>query len=269
MVSRLPVLAPAKQREKKTVPEALQPLTVEQEQLIEAHMAVVRFVARAIHERVPQHVELDELMSAGMVGLVDAVRRFNAEKSVQFRSYAQFRVRGAILDSLRSLDWSPRELRRKGRQLAEVTHALGSQLGRPAQDHELAAAMELSLGEYQKLAGDLRGLEIGSLHAERGEETGEDELAFLPAKESENPLFQYLEAEDRRRLIGAIDALPPRERTVMTMRYFEEKTMKEIGVVLGVVESRVSQLHGLALHRLRGVLATGRRSSMLTARRAS
>lgn len=234
---------------------AATPLSAEQERLLLDHLSIVRYIARSIHERIPQHVELEELVGAGTLGLVDAVRRFREDQGVQFRSYAQFRVRGAILDSLRSLDWSPRELRRKGRLLAETARGLQAQLRRPPQDIEIAAALDISLEDLQNLTARLKGLEIGSLHDERGEESGEEELSFLPAKESENPLFQCLEGEARERLAKAIGALPDRERTVMQLYYFEEKTMREIGEVLGVVESRVSQIHHGALHRLRGQLA--------------
>ena len=253
--------------------ETFAPLTGEQERLLLEHLPIVRYVARTIHERLPQHVELEELVGAGTLGLLDAARKFNPGKNVQFRSYAQFRIRGAILDSLRSLDWSPRELRRKGRAMEEANRALQLRLGRAPQDAEVAAEMGLSLMHLQQLAGQLKGLEVATLNAERGEDSGEEELAFLPAKESENPLFQCLEGEAKRRLIGAIDALPERERLVMTLYYFEEMTMKEIGAVLGVVESRVSQIHHLAVGRLRGLLADlrgGRSTHMqLRARRAS
>ncbi len=243
-------------------------LTGAQEQLVLEHLPVVRHVARQIHERLPQHVELDELVGAGTLGLVDAARKFNAQKNVQFRSYAQFRIRGAILDSLRSLDWSPRELRRKARAMEEAACALQARCGRPAQDAEIAAEMGLPLLHFQQLAGKIKGLEIAALNADRGEEGAEEELAFVPAKESENPLFQCLEGEARRRLIGAIDALPERERLVMTKYYFEEMTMREIGAMLGVVESRVSQIHGLALGRLRGLLADLRAQAKRPMRRA-
>lgn len=224
----------------------------EQEQLLSEHMQTVRFVARSVHERLPQHVELEELLSAGTMGLMDAVRRYNPERRVQFRSYAQFRIRGAILDSLRAMDWGPRELRRKGRALGEATRVLRARLGRTANDGELASEMGLSLASLQELRGDLQGLEIGTLHAERGEEGGgEEELAFVPAKEEESPLFQCLQGEARQRLQHAIDGLPERERLIMTLYYFEEMTMKQIGAVLGVVESRISQMHQMAVHRLR------------------
>ena len=231
------------------------PLSAEQEALLIEHLPIVRYVARSIHERLPQHVELDELVGAGTLGLLDAARKFDAGKNVQFRSYAQFRVRGAILDSLRSLDWSPRELRRKGRAIEDARNALQLSLGRAPQDSEIAAEMGLSLLELQQLTGQLKGLEVATLHAERGEDSGEEELAFLPAKDTENPLFQCLEAEAKQRLIAGIEALPERERLVMTLYYYEELTMKEIGTVLGVVESRVSQIHHLALGRLRSKLA--------------
>ncbi len=226
-----------------------------QEHLLLEHLPLVRSVARGIHEKLPQHIELDELIGAGMLGLLDAARKFNAHKNVQFRSYAQFRIRGAILDSLRSLDWSPRELRRKGRAIEDARRALEVRLGRSPQDADLAEELGMPLLDLQRLTGKLRGLQVTTLNAERCEDSGEEELAFLPASETENPLFQCLEGEARRRVVEAIDALPERERLVMTLYYFEEMTMKEVGQVLGVVESRVSQMHHVALHRLRHLLA--------------
>ncbi len=261
----------AKTKAQKAAPGA--PLSAEQEALLLEHLPIVRYVARSIHERLPQHVELDELIGAGTLGLLDAARKYDAGKNVQFRSYAQFRVRGAILDSLRSLDWSPRELRRKGRAIEEAARALQLKLGRAPQDSEIAAAMDLSLLELQQLTGQLKGLEVATLHADRGEDSGEEELTFIPAKESENPLFQCLEAEAKQRLIAGIEALPERERLVMTLYYYEELTMKEIGTVLGVVESRVSQIHHLALGRLRSKLADlgarGSKPAPVRVRRAS
>jgi RNA polymerase sigma factor for flagellar operon FliA len=230
-------------------------LSSAQEHLLLEHLPLVRSVARGIHEKLPQHVELDELIGAGMLGLLDAARRFNAHKNVQFRSYAQFRIRGAILDSLRSLDWSPRELRRKARAMEEARRALEARFGRSPMDSEVADELGVALLDVQQLAGKIRGLQVTTLNVERSEDSGEDELDFLPAKDTENPLFQCLEGEARRRVVSAVDALPERERLVLTLYYFEEKTMKEIGQVLGVVESRVSQIHQHALPRLRKLLA--------------
>jgi len=218
------------------------------------HLPTVRYLARRIHERLPQHVELDDLVSAGVLGLLDAMRKFDPAKKVQFRSYAQFRIRGAILDSLRMLDWSPRELRRKGRAVEEAIRAVTARLGRAPQESEVAAEMGLQLEEYQQLLGELKGLEIGTLHVERSEDSGEEELAFLPNRPEDDPLFRCLKSEMRERLIAAIEALPERERLVMTLYYYEEMTMKEIGLTLGVVESRVSQMHSSAVLHLRALL---------------
>ncbi len=263
----LPRVAPAGER--RGLAPSSAGLSAAQERLVLEHLPVVRHVARQVHEKLPQHIELDELIGAGTLGLVDAARKYDESKNVQFRSYAQFRVRGAILDSLRSLDWGPRELRRKGRAMEEATRALQARLGRPPQDAEVAAEMGIALLQLQQLAGEIKGLDIAALNADRGDEGGEEELAFVPAKESENPLFQCLDREARRRLIGAIDELGERERAVMRLYYFEEMTMREIGGVLGVVESRVSQIHSLALRRLRGLLADLRGGAPRQMRRAS
>jgi RNA polymerase sigma factor for flagellar operon FliA len=229
-------------------------LTVEQERILLEHLPVVRFLARRIHERLPQHVDVEDLVSAGVVGLMDAFTKFDPRKKVQFRSYAQFRIRGAILDSLRTLDWSPRELRRKGRAVEEAIRVLTARLGRPAGEAEVAAEMALSLEEYQQLLGDLKGLEIGTLHVEHNEDSGEEELAYVPGRPEDDPLFRCLRGEMEERLTDAIQSLPDRERLVMTLYYYEEMTMREIGLALGVVESRVSQVHASAVVHLRAAL---------------
>jgi RNA polymerase sigma factor for flagellar operon FliA len=229
-------------------------LSGEQERLLLEHLPIVRFLARRIHERLPQHVDIEDLVSAGVVGLMDAFAKFDPNKKVQFRSYAQFRIRGAILDSLRTLDWSPRELRRKGRAVEEAIRVLTARMGCAPQETEVAAEMELSLEEYQQLLGDLKGLEIGTLHMERNEDSGEEELAYVPGRPDEDPLFRCLRGELEERLSDAITGLPDRERLVMTLYYYEEMTMREIGLALGVVESRVSQLHASAVVHLRATL---------------
>jgi RNA polymerase sigma factor for flagellar operon FliA len=229
-------------------------LTVEQENTLIEHLPVVRFIARRIHERLPQHVDMEDLVSAGIVGLMDAFAKFDPEKKVQFRSYAQFRIRGAIIDSLRTLDWSPRDLRRKGRAVEEAIRALTARLGRPPGEGEVAGEMDLTLDQYQQLLGDLKGLEIGTLHLERNEDSGEEELAYIPGRPEEDPLFCCLRGELEERLAESINQLPDRERLVMTLYYYEEMTMREIGLALGVVESRVSQVHASAVVHLRAAL---------------
>jgi len=226
----------------------------EQERLLLEHLPIVRFLARRIHERLPQHVDLEDLVSAGIVGLMDAFAKFDPAKKVQFRSYAQFRIRGAILDSLRMLDWSPRDLRRKGRAVEEAIRALTARLGHAPGEAEIAAELEMSIEEYQQLLGNLKGLEIGTLHLERNEDSGEEELAYVAGRPEEDPLFCCMRGELEKRLASAIADLPERERMVMTLYYYEEMTMREIGLVLGVVESRVSQIHSSAVVHLRAAL---------------
>jgi RNA polymerase sigma factor for flagellar operon FliA len=229
-------------------------LTGEQERVLLEHLPIVRFLARRIHERLPQHVDIEDMVSAGVVGLMDAFTKFDPAKKVQFRSYAQFRIRGAILDSLRTLDWSPRELRRKGRAIEEAIRTLTARLGHAPEEAEVAAEMGLGLDDYQLLLGDLKGLEIGTLHMERNEDSGEEELAYVPGRPDEDPLFLCLRGELEGRLADGIAHLPDRERLVMTLYYYEEMTMREIGLALGVVESRVSQVHASAVVHLRAAL---------------
>jgi RNA polymerase sigma factor FliA len=250
-------------------------LTSEQERVLLEHLPIVRFLARRIHERLPQHVDIEDLVSAGVVGLMDAFAKFDPAKKVQFRSYAQFRIRGAILDSLRTLDWSPRELRRKGRAIEEAVRVLTARMGRAPGESEVAAEMGLGLEEYQQLLGDLKGLEIGTLHVERNQNSGEEELAYVPGKPDEDPLFRCLRGELEERLADAIANLPDRERLVMTLYYYEEMTMREIGLALGVVESRISQVHASAVVHLRSALrdlgargVMGQAGARRTARRA-
>lgn len=222
--------------------------------LILQHLPTVRLVARRIAGRLPQQVELDDLISAGMVGLIDAAAKFDSTRQVQFKTYAQFRIRGAILDSLRLLDWSPRELRRKGRLLGEAVRNLSAQLGRAPGNAEIASEMGIELLTLQHLMNELEGLEVGSLNAERTEDAGDEELDFLAAPDDEDPLSLYIEGQSKLQLGAALASLPEKERLVLTLYYFEELTLKEIGLTVGVVESRVSQIRSSALRRLRILL---------------
>ncbi len=237
---------PAARSGEQTVAEA-----AERDRMLLEHLPTVRYIARRIHERLPQHVELDDLVSAGIVGLIDAFGKFDHDKKVQFKSYAQFRIRGAILDSLRMLDWSPRELRRKGRAVEEAMRSVQQRMGRAPAETEVAVEMNISLEEYHQLLGELKGLEIGSLNMERSEDAGDEELLYVPGAPEEDPLFRCLQGEMKQHLVDAIDELPEKERMVLTLYYYEELTMKEIGLTLGVVESRVSQIHSSAVIRLR------------------
>ncbi|HZQ67121.1 MAG TPA: FliA/WhiG family RNA polymerase sigma factor [Terriglobales bacterium] len=228
----------------------------DRERLLNEQLPQVRYIARRIHERLPRHVSLDDLIHAGVLGLIDALSKYDQNKHVQFGSYAKFRIRGAILDSLRELDWSPRDLRRKARQLEDATTRLRLRLGRDPSEPELAAELGLDLRCLQSLLAELNGLEIGSFRIESARDGREEDLCeYIADDPEETPLLQCMRSEMKELLAKAIAELPERERQVLTLYYFEELTMKEVGVVLGVGESRVSQVHSMALVRLRARLS--------------
>jgi len=228
----------------------------ERERMLMEQLPQVRYIARRIHERLPRHVPFEDLVHAGVVGLIDALQKFDRSKHVQFGSYAKFRIRGAILDSLREMDWSPRDLRRKARQLEEAHNRLSSELGRNPSESELATAMGLDLHGLQVLLGEIDGLEVGSLRVMSPRDGAEEDLCeYLPNVPEETPLLLCLRSEMKELLTRAIAELPEKERQVLALYYFEELTMKEVGAVLGVGESRVSQIHSMAVIRLRTRLA--------------
>ncbi len=217
----------------------------------------VRYIARRIHGRLPAHVPFDDLLQAGVLGLIDALRKFDPRRKVQIESYMKFRIRGAILDELRSLDWSPRELRRNARRMEEAEQQLRARLGREPTTAEMAKALGLSLGQFHHLAGEIRGLDVGSLQeaASGGEDGMELELSSrLASTEAASPLTMCAGQEQRARLEEGIRRLLEKERLALTLYYYEELTMKEVGEALAVGESRVSQIHASALERLRGYL---------------
>lgn len=228
----------------------------ERERLLLEQLPHVRYIARRIHERLPRHVPLEDLVHAGVLGLMDALHKFDHGKHVQFGSYAKFRIRGAILDSLREMDWSPRDLRRKARRLEEAHNKLRLELGRNPTEPELAAELGMDLRGLQLLLGEIDGLEIGSLRVASPRDGQEEDLCeYLPDDPEETPLVLCLRSEMKDLLARAIGELPEKERQVLTLYYFEELTMKEVGAVLGVGESRVSQIHSMAVVRLRARLS--------------
>jgi len=218
-------------------------------------MPQVKYIARRIHEHLPQHVPFEDLVHAGIVGLIDAVNKYDSEKNVKFASYAKFRIRGSILDSLREMDWSPRDLRRKSRQIEIVVQKLQAELGRTVAVPELAKAMGLSLRELHHLLNEIRGLEIGSLQCEAYGDGQETDLAqSIAGPPDQDPLTLCLADERNERLQKAIAHLPEREQQVIMLYYHQDLTMREVGELLGVGESRVSQIHTMAVERLRSVI---------------
>ena len=232
-----------------------EPVGENSEQRLLEQLPQVKYIARRIHERLPQHVPFDDLLHAGIVGLMDAMHKYDPSKNVRFSSYAKFRIRGAILDSLRDMDWSPRDLRRKARRLETTMQKLQTELGRSASEPELAQAMGMSLEEFQHMLDEIRGLEVGSLQIESLEDGRETDLGeTIPGPANQDPLFLCMQGERKQLLADAIAQLPKREQQVLALYYQEELTMKEVGAVLGVGESRVSQIHSVAVARLRATL---------------
>ncbi len=235
---------------------------VERERLLLEHLPQVQYVARRIHGRLPQQVLLEDLVHAGILGLMDAVRKYDPSKNVQLKHYAEFRIRGAILDSLRLVDWSPRAVRRQARRLEQAIHQCKARLGRDPNETEIAAEMQVSLATLQRLQGDLRGLDIGSLQADADDPSDRETVQLRAGAEEEDPYHQALRSEIKGLLEKAIGELPGREREVLGLYHFQELTMKQVGAKLSIGESRVSQIHTSALLRLRerlaGTFAAGR-----------
>src|SRR5437879_2584958 len=216
----------------------------ERERILLEQLPQVKFIARRIHDRLPQHVEVDDLVNAGVIGLIDAMKKYDPAKNVMFKSYAQFRIRGAILDSLREMDWSPRILRKKARRIEEVHRKLAMELGRAATEQEVANELGMKLNDYQVLLGELRGLDLNSIESDSDEDGAEETLNdYIPDDRQEDPFSLCMKSETKQLLANAIGELAERDRQVLSLYYFEELTMKEIGAVMGVVESRVSQIH--------------------------
>ncbi|ABF40639.1 RNA polymerase, sigma 28 subunit, SigD/FliA/WhiG [Candidatus Koribacter versatilis Ellin345] len=224
------------------------------DRLVMEQMSQVKYIARRIHERLPRHVPIEDLINAGILGLIDAAGKYDSEKNVQFQSYAKFRIRGAILDSLRDLDWSPRDLRRKARALEAAELRLTSETGHPPLEDELARELGMDLDGFRELTRELEGLGISSLQEGLPAEGFGEEREVVVESHEESPLDAFLRSENHELLVEAIEQLPARERQVLALYYFEELTMKEVGDVLGVGESRVSQIHSQALTRVRARL---------------
>jgi RNA polymerase sigma factor FliA len=227
----------------------------QRDQLLLRHLPQVNFIARRIHSRLPPQVLLEDLVHAGVLGLMDAIGKYNPAKNVQLKYYAEFRIRGAILDSLRQVDWSPRTLRSQARRLEQAVFDCKGRLGRDPTETEIAVALEISLRQLQRLLSDLRGLDVGSLQPDLDlAGSSEEALRSCACKDEEDPYHQTLRLEMQCLLTGAVDQLPVREREVLALYHFAELTMKEVGVAMGIGESRVSQIHSSAMIHLRARL---------------
>jgi RNA polymerase sigma factor FliA len=226
-----------------------EPAATEREQLILEHLPQVRLIARRIHERLPDNVSLDDLISAGVIGLIAVVDHFDPGQNAQLKTYAEHKIRGAILDSLREMDWAPKKKRRLAKQIEAAIAVLEQRLGRAPAEDEIAAELKMSLEEYQQALYEVRCLTIGSLDiATEGQEG--DLLDFIPDAD-DLPLRRLERAELERLLAQAIDLMPKMERTVLSLYYHEEATLREIAEITGMHISRIAQLKTQGILRLR------------------
>src|SRR5215467_4224372 len=222
--------------------------------LIHESLPLIKHIAHRVATRLPANIEMRDLINAGVIGLLDAIEKFEPERGVKFKTYAEVRIRGAILDSLRNLDWAPRSLRKKSKDLEKVYAELSQKLGRPATDEEASEAMGEDIEDYHALVDQLHGLTLGSFENLNDSEDSENYINYYPDDGTNDPYVKFESNELTSLLAEAIDDLPEKERLVLSLYYYEEFTMKEIGTLLGVNESRVSQLHTKATLKLRSRL---------------
>jgi RNA polymerase sigma factor FliA len=226
----------------------------ERERLIMEHLPQVRLIARRIQERLPESISLEDLVSTGVIGLISAIDNFDPSHNVKLKTYAEYKIRGAILDSLRNLDWAPRQKRRKAKQIEAAIAEAEHQLQHAPGEDEIAAQLGIPLQEYHDWLVEIRGLNIASLEYASNEQ-GRDLLHYLPDSEEQLPSVVLERSELERLLAEAISQIPKIEQTVLGLYYHEELTLREIAEVVNLHESRISQLKSQAILRLRARLA--------------
>ncbi|RPJ08093.1 MAG: FliA/WhiG family RNA polymerase sigma factor [Deltaproteobacteria bacterium] len=221
----------------------------EKEQLILRYYDLVKYIALRLVSRLPNNVQVDDLFNAGIIGLIDAIDKFDVSQGIQFETYAKIRVRGAMLDEIRSMDWIPRSLRQKSNELERTCLALEQKLGSHPSDEVIAAELGISVKDYFRLLDEIKGISLmpEDIHDTLVENSGGSSLS----SESEELFEKTYQQEIKVHLTDAIKTLAEKEQLVLSLYYYEELTMKEIGVVLGYTESRISQIHTKAILRLR------------------
>lgn len=224
---------------------------------VKQYAPLVKYVAGKVAMGMPHNVEFDDLVGFGVFGLFDAIKKFDPDKHVKFKTYAVTRIRGAIFDELRSIDWVPRSVRQKSREIEDTIHRLESSLGRAASDQELANEMRMTIKDFQKTMMKISGTSILSLNDVWYTGDDNDKVSIVDSIESPsslNPDIIVEKGEIKRVIIQAITELPEKEKKVLVLYYYEDLTLKEIGKILEVTESRISQLHTKAIMRLRSKL---------------
>src|SRR4051794_35908021 len=224
------------------------------ERLILEHLPQVRLIARRIHDRLPETVSLEDLISTGIIGLISAIDHFDPTHNVKLKTYAEYKIRGAILDSLRGLDWAPRQKRRQAKQIEAAISAAEQRLQRAPGEEDVAEQLGITIGEYHEWLVEIRGLNIASLEF-AGSEDGKDLLQYIPDQGERLPSALLERSELERLLAKGIGDIPAIEQTVLSLYYKEELTLREIAQVVHLHESRISQLKSQAILRLRSHMA--------------
>lgn len=225
----------------------------EREELIREYTPLIKFIAQKIAIRLPSNIELDDLISSGVIGLMDAIEKYDPTRDNKFKTYAEFRIRGAILDELRAQDWVPRSVRDKAKLLDRTVSDLEAALGRQASDEEVASKLNMTLEEFFELVNQVRPVSVLSIDeiASFSNVDKKSLMSLLEDVKVANPFIQLNLKSVKDVITGAIEELPERQRLVLSLYYYEDLNLKEIGKVLRVTESRVSQLHAQAISRLR------------------
>ncbi|MDD5435911.1 MAG: FliA/WhiG family RNA polymerase sigma factor [Nitrospira sp.] len=225
------------------------------DKLIQEYGSKIKYMAYRLSYRLQPDIDIDDLMSAGIIGLMDAMDKYDPEKETLFKTYAEFRIRGAMLDEIRAMDWIPRSVKEKSGLLYKTIIELEKRLGRPPAEDEIAAHLNMSIPEYQDFLTQAHASSMISI-----EDLGvnldndRDVFEYIGEAEGRDPLTLLLKKDTKKSLVTAIEKLPEKERKVISLYYYNEMTMKEIGAILDVTESRVSQLHTQAMFRLKGKL---------------
>jgi RNA polymerase sigma factor for flagellar operon FliA len=229
-----------------------------QNELVQEHLNLVKIIALKIFSRIPPGIELGDLIHTGVIGLINAASKFDHDKGTKFSTYASLRIRGAILDELRGLDWASRNLRKKIKDMEKAFAMLEKKMGRPPKEEEVAESLELSLCEFQKLLDDSRGIGIGVFRFSAKWEssfTDDSLLKYYFDEETESPEI-FLEKNEMKRMIQLfMDELPEKKKLVLSLYYIDDLNLKEIGKILKLTESRISQIRTTAILRLRAKIS--------------
>ncbi len=223
-----------------------------QERMVLQYAPLIRYIASRLALRLPSHISQEDLISSGIIGLIDAIQKYDLSKNINFKTYAEFRIKGAMLDELRSLDWIPRSVRKKSHLIENAYAQLQKSMGRPAEAEEVAELLGLKLADFYQLLDETKAVSVVALENRDRKVASSLDLPEILHDENLRDSLQAVHLSELREVVvQAIEALPDKEKLLISLYYYEELTMKEIGQIMGYTESRISQLHSQAMCRLR------------------